>query len=374
MTDNTAAVIDRDGLGALIEALAGAGYQVIGPQRVDGAIVYEPLASADDLPVGWVDHQAPGRYRLERGERPALFDYVVGPHSWKRYLFPPRQRLWRAERRGQGFRVESETDAPAYAFIGVRGCELQAMAIQDKVFADGAYADPGYVERRRAAFIVAVNCARPAATCFCTAQGSGPKAGPGYDLALTELLDDDRHEFLTETGSERGRELLQSLPQRSASAADRKAAEAVSAAAEASIDRTLDPDAEGILKRNLEHAHWDDVARRCLSCGNCTLVCPTCFCTTVEDHTDLSGDVAERWRHWDSCYSIDFSYLHGGSIRTGGAARYRQWLTHKLAHWHDQFDSSGCVGCGRCITWCPVGIDLTAEVAAIGAREAETSK
>jgi len=95
------------------------------------------------------------------------------------------------------------------------------------------------------------------------------------------------------------------------------------------------------------------------------MVCPTCFCSTVEDTTDLSGLHAERWRKWDSCFTLDFTYIHGGSIRREGASRYRQWITHKLAHWHDQFGSSGCTGCGRCITWCPVGIDITEEARAI---------
>jgi ferredoxin len=95
------------------------------------------------------------------------------------------------------------------------------------------------------------------------------------------------------------------------------------------------------------------------------MACPTCFCTTVDDVTDLTGSQAVRSRRWDSCFSMDFSYIHGGSVRSSGASRYRQWLTHKLASWQDQFGASGCVGCGRCITWCPVGIDLTEEVEAI---------
>jgi Fe-S oxidoreductase len=95
------------------------------------------------------------------------------------------------------------------------------------------------------------------------------------------------------------------------------------------------------------------------------MVCPTCFCTTVEDVSDVTGDHAERWRRWDSCFTLGFSYIHGGSIRNSGKARYRQWMTHKLASWIDQFGTSGCVGCGRCITWCPVGIDITEEARAI---------
>ena len=118
-----------------------------------------------------------------------------------------------------------------------------------------------------------------------------------------------------------------------------------------------------LLQGNLEHPRWDDVAERCLTCGNCTMVCPTCFCTTVEDHSDLAGRRAERKRRWDSCFTMDFSYIHGGSVRDQARSRYRQWMTHKLASWIDQFGTSGCVGCGRCITWCPVGIDITEEVA-----------
>ena len=118
-----------------------------------------------------------------------------------------------------------------------------------------------------------------------------------------------------------------------------------------------------LLERNREHPRWDEVSERCLTCGNCTMVCPTCFCTSVEDVTDLTGEEAERWREWDSCFSLDFSYVVGGSVRSSSRSRYRQWMTHKLGTWWDQFGSSGCVGCGRCITWCPVGIDVTEELA-----------
>jgi sulfhydrogenase subunit beta (sulfur reductase) len=125
-----------------------------------------------------------------------------------------------------------------------------------------------------------------------------------------------------------------------------------------------------LLKSSPDHPRWDDVARRCLNCANCTLVCPTCFCTTVEDTTDLSGQHAERWRLWDSCFTLGFSYIHGGSVRSSAKSRYRQWLTHKLSNWHDQFDTPGCVGCGRCISWCPAGIDLTEEARALASPPA----
>jgi ferredoxin len=354
----------------LVAGLRGRGFRVLGPTLRDGAIVYDDLEWADELPIGWTDRQEPGLYRLERRGDEARFGYAVGPHSWKRFLFPPRVRLWRAQRDEDGRAVveEEPADETPLAFLGVRSCELHAIAIQDRVFVGGRHVDRDYAARRDGTFIVAVNCFEPGGTCFCASMGTGPKAERGYDLALTELLDGE-HRFLVETGSERGEELLAALPSEAADAADLEAAERAVAFAAERMGRTMDPtDLRGLLARNLEHPRWDDVADRCLTCGNCTLACPTCFCTSVDDTTDLSGE-AERWRVWDTCFSVDYSYIHGGSIRPSGRSRYRQWLTHKLGTWHDQFGSSGCVGCGRCITWCPVGIDITEEVAAIRATE-----
>lgn len=369
-TVETRGVIGRDDLDALIVALQRQGYQVIGPQVSDGAIIYAPLDSADRLPAGWIDEQDGGRYRLERGPTPAVFAHTLGPHSWKRFLFPPQQTLWQAERRDQGFEITvPDAPTPRYAFIGVRSCEIHAMLIQDRVFMGDSFTDPGYAARRNAAFIVAVNCGRAGGTCFCASMGTGPKAERGFDLALTEIITAKRHDFLVESGSDRGAAVLAELPTRAVKGADTTAAHAATTRATEQQRRSMVEDVGPLLKRHLEHPRWDQVAERCLACANCTMVCPTCFCTTVEDSTDLAGTTAERTRRWDSCFTLDFSYIHGGSVRREGRARYRQWITHKLAHWHDQFGTSGCVGCGRCITWCPVGIDITEEARAIKASE-----
>jgi ferredoxin len=259
--------------------------------------------------------------------------------------------------------------------VGVRPCELAALLVKDRVLLGDAGADPDYRSRRESAFLVAVNCGSPAGTCFCTSMGTGPRSGPGFDLNLTELVDEARHDFVLEVGTERGAAVVERLPHRPAEPTDLEAAEAVLREAENRMGRALET--EGLkerLERSYEDPHWEEVAKRCLTCGNCTMVCPTCFCSTVEDSTDLAGTRAERRRIWDSCFSIEFSYVHGGSVRTSAGARYRQWITHKLATWHDQFGLSGCVGCGRCITWCPVGIDITAEARAIGPAEAAGSR
>jgi sulfhydrogenase subunit beta (sulfur reductase) len=317
------AVIDRAGLGALVEMLKTDGYLVIGPQVADGAIVLGELDSADRLPAGWRDEQDGGRYRLVRRQDDAVFAHAAGPQSWKRYLFPPVEKLWSAERRDDGFDVVAEDKpAPAYAFLGVRACDLHAIRIQDRVF-QGHIVDPGYAARREQAFIIAVNCTRAGGTCFCVSMDTGPKVDRGYDLALTELVGGGRHEFLVQVGSERGAGLIARLPRRADRPEDHEAADAGTAAASASMGRRMVPGVESLLKRNLEHPRWDEVATRCLSCANCTLVCPTCFCHTVEDTTDLTGDHAERWRRWDSCFTLEFSYIHGGSIRRQTRSRYR---------------------------------------------------
>jgi len=353
----------------LVEALREEGYTVVGPTVRDGAIVYDELASAAELPAGWNDEQEAGSYRLRRRDDGALFAHVVGPHSWKRYLFPPSLRLFSAGRPA-GSQLLEITEEPSpdirYAFIGVRSCELEAIALQDRVFLEGDHVDPFYRAVREGALVIAVNCTRAGGTCFCASMDSGPRCSSGFDLALTEIVEDDRHGFLVVSGSERGSGLLARLPCRGAGKSDMAAADAGVARATDQMGRRLDTDGiRDLLYDNLEHPRWSDTAGRCLSCGNCTMVCPTCFCSTVEDVTDLAGTQAERVRQWDSCFTSEHSYIHGGATRVTTKARYRQWLTHKLASWIDQFGASGCVGCGRCITWCPVGIDITEEVRVI---------
>ncbi|MFN8034349.1 MAG: 4Fe-4S dicluster domain-containing protein [Acidimicrobiia bacterium] len=363
-------------LDALFDALRAKGLRIIGPTVRDGAVVYDDVSSVADLPRGWGDEQDGGRYRLHRRDDDALFGYAVGPTSWKRFLFPPRSRLFQADRTDDGFVVaEEQPEQPRFAFLGVRACELDAIAIQDRVFLGDAHMDAIYAARRADALFIAVHCADPSGTCFCVSMGTGPRATSGFDLALTELVDDDRHDFVVEAGSERGADLLATLSHREATASELAASEWVTTRAAAAMGREMDSDGiVGLLERNLEHPRWDDVAARCLACANCTLACPTCFCHDVEDVTDLTGDHAERWRRWDSCFTLDHSYLHGGSVRSSTKARYRQWLTHKLGTWYEQFGSSGCVGCGRCITWCPVGIDLTEEVRAIRSRDGAVTR
>lgn len=276
-------------------------------------------------------------------------------------------RLFRAERENGVFRIlDNPAPAPKLAFVGVRSCELRALSILDRVLAEDRYPDAAYVAARRRIFIVAVNCTEPAPTCFCTSMGGGPEAGGGFDLLLTEIVSDNQHVFVAEAGTSEGSGVLAVLN-------PGEVTKEIMAALHEAMDRSKaafkrEVATEGLrelLYESFDHPQWDRVAAQCFLCANCTMVCPTCFCVTVEDSTDVPVRRAERWRKWDSCFTQNFSYIHGGSVRLSPKSRYRQWLTHKMAAWVDQFGTFGCVGCGRCITWCPAGIDVTEQIAAL---------
>ncbi|WP_207768539.1 4Fe-4S dicluster domain-containing protein [Mycobacterium ahvazicum] len=360
--DSQVAVFDAAALHRLVEVLIERGYRVIGPTLRDDAIVLAELESANDLPRGWGVDVRPGHYRVRRREDDAAFGHSAGPQSWKQFLHPPRQRLWAGTRDGTS--VDEDDEIPRYAFLGVRGCDLAAIATLGGVLGRAEHPDNSFVRRRQRTFVVAVNCTEPGGLCFCASMGTGPAVGSGYDLALTERLEGATASYLVDIGSPQGEDVLAQIPHRFAERQEIDCARADVESASHRMGRQMpDADLRNLLIESRESPQWDEVASRCLTCGNCTMVCPTCFCTSTEDVSDLTGEHAERWRHWASCFEFDFTFIHGGgSVRQSGASRYRHWLTHKLSTWHDQFGMSGCVGCGRCIAWCPTGIDITAEM------------
>ncbi len=379
-TTNQPLRIPQQAINSLIHILEQSGFRVIGPTIDQHAITYNDIHSLNDLPQNWTDTQAPGLYQLSalpNSSPPKLFQYNLGPHSWKKFLFPPESDLPSLNR------PQPPPEKPL-AILGARACELAAIAIQDRVFMGEQFQDSQYALRRKDLFVIAVQCTTAAETCFCTSMNTGPQLPPtynsapscsdpnsktptqptSYDLAITELGDS----YLLRIGSPQGQRIANQLqlahPFEPSTPAELEEEHRTIDEVRRSIRKSLPTEnlRENLLAR-LQHPHWDDVAARCLSCANCTMVCPTCFCSSVDDVHDLTDETIYRKRRWDSCFNPDFSHTSGAAVRDSIRSRYRQWLTHKLATWFDQFDTSGCVGCGRCITWCPVGIDLTAEVA-----------
>lgn len=363
ITKDTKYIVNLEAIESLLTLLKEQKFKTIGPIVRDDAIIYDDLDKISDLPIGITDIHEAGSYRLkERGDK-ALFGYNVGPFSFKKYLFPPRLTILKSKRvKGKISIIKENESVEKLAFFGIKPCELQAILIQDKIFIEGEYIDNYYKKQRDNLFIVTTNCTEAGSGCFCTSTNSGPEAKNCYDIAITELLDDDEHNFIIEAGSKNGLKILKELPVSKAADKDiQLAAQKIETTAN-NMGRTLDTtNLKELLLDNFNHPHWEDIAKRCLSCGSCTMVCPTCFCSNILDVTSLTGDSNERIRTWDSCFSMEYSYIHGGAIRASIKSRYRQWMTHKLASWQEQFDTLGCVGCGRCIVWCPVGIDITKE-------------
>jgi formate hydrogenlyase subunit 6/NADH:ubiquinone oxidoreductase subunit I len=370
----------------LFAALQRDGYKIIGPTVAEGVIVFREISCPKALPRGWRETQGAGHYslkQLESSSNPAgpYFAHHNGPDSARAWFLPQKQKLWSAERH-----PETPSDYSIFfppekaqhrdtklAFIGLRACDLNAIAIQDRVYLHDKYTQTNYAAGRENTLIVTINCISHAETCFCTSMQAGPEAKSGFDLALTEIYESDAdHYFVAKSGSAAGQSLLNELTTQAASANDIKTAKDKIAANEKAMPKHDFSGIPAAMKHQPDHPAWDTIADHCLACANCTLVCPTCFCTTVEDTTDLTGNTTERWLHWDSCFNEGHSYIHGGKIHGDISSRYRQWASHKFSSWHDQFGESGCVGCGRCIAWCPAGIDIR-ETAQHFITPAETS-
>mgnify|MGYP006413697885 CR=1 FL=1 len=329
-------------------------------------MVYQPIQTLSELPQGLRDQQSAGSYRLtETQNRPQnhrLFDWANGPQGLKPLLFPPQEPLWQADKGERGeltFRPLGVEQSPL-AVIGVRGCDLAALSLMDRHFLREGAEDPWYQQRRQQLFLIAVECTTPAQSCFCASTDTGPAIKQDYDLRLHELDEG----FLVDAGSAQGALLLQPLALAEATPSMVKQSEDALQRAAAQQQRAVATDDFRAIFAGRETSElWESIAEHCLACGNCTAVCPTCFCHREEDVSGLELQQSSHQRVWDSCFSGHHSQLHGVAVRSGRRERYRQWMSHKLAGWHDQFGESGCVGCGRCITWCPVGIDFVAESA-----------
>jgi sulfhydrogenase subunit beta (sulfur reductase) len=353
-----AGYLPRSQLQRLLDQLLAEGYRCLGPVVEGGEIRYAGVERSEQLARGVRVTLAPGSYQLVREDTSGSFSCSPGAQTLKPLLFPPREALWRNSLGKDGaldFQFVAEQTSPL-AVIGVRACDFAALALLDRHFLTGEDGDPHYRARREALLLIGVDCAIPAATCFCAATGDGPAIEEGADLIVTELSDG----FILRPGSSRGNRIVDALSLSPATGGQLQEGRALGQKAAAMQTRRLPPgDLSSGINQRLGHGYWELVGSRCLSCGNCTAVCPTCFCHGTHTELTLDGSVATQVREWDSCYAPDHSSLHGHPLRRDTAMRYRQWLSHKFANWQAQFGRIGCVGCGRCITWCPVGIDVT---------------
>lgn len=349
--------LEKDRLIEVFERLKG-DYTVIAPKIEKGAILYQRVSAFEDLPFGYRDHQKPGYYRIEKIDTEKFFTYTHPVNSLKNFLHPPELTLMRIKKGDKRVRFSYDIPRERYAFFDVRACDLKALRILDGVFIEkNNFPDPYYRSLRENIFVVAVNCTYATDVCFCATLSSGPEVKEGFDICLTEIRDG----FVVEVGSKKGMELLKDMHLKEANKEQIKEKERRVANLKVREEK-LPEDLRDRLYEAMEHPFWDQVAKRCLACTNCTQVCPTCFCFDVLEINDMDLKKSVRMRVWDSCFNPSFATVHKFNIRESIMSRYRQWLMHKFAYWVDQFDTLGCVGCGRCITWCPVGIDVLESV------------
>jgi ferredoxin len=245
----------------------------------------------------------------------------------------------------------------------VRGCDLAA---HERLARARGERVPGRLGQAR--FIVAVACAVPADTCFCAAMGTGPEPDGVYDVGLAELDDADGHRFVAWARSSEGAERLRALELEPAPLDD-----LVAAAGELEASRTRQTrsiELEGLPGRLLaaDDARWAEAASTCLACGSCTSVCPSCGCTEDREELGLDG-TSSHVRRWSSCFDPEFGYVHGGPLALSITERFRGFVTHKLATSTLEDGVADCVGCGRCVTWCPAGIDLPEVVRKVAPME-----
>ncbi|MCS7277381.1 MAG: 4Fe-4S dicluster domain-containing protein [Aquificaceae bacterium] len=351
-------VLNLEGFSELFERLKEE-YRIIAPKIKDGVILYSDVESLKDLPFGIRNVEFPGFCSLERVE--GFFTYTHPVNSIKSFIHPPQLKLMKVIKSEEGLKFQVSYPEDKFCFFDVRACDLSALSVLDKVFlSSNPHPDPYYWNLRREAFIVAVNCTYATHTCFCTTMGNGPEVKESYHLLITEL----DGEFLIEVGLEKGRELMESLKNK------RYVEEGDFEKKKERIERAISFmekafEREGLpqkLYERMDCRHWEYLDKKCLACTSCTQVCPTCFCFDIVENNHPEFEESERVRVWDSCFSPEFATVHRYNLRQSIHSRYRQWLMHKFAYWVDQFGVFGCVGCGRCITWCPVGIDIRQEV------------
>ncbi len=328
-------ILDKGAVAPLVKALM-ADYRVVGPQAKGPKFVFGEISD-------------PAELRLD-------YNTTILPPS-KAALQPPYERL-ATFRLGENSAVEPVVEAVPTVLLGVHTCDLHAIQVLDKVFSQD-YPDANYLERRRQTVIVSLECLRPCdENSFCKDMGT-LTADEGYDLHLTDVGE----AYTVHVGTERGEELLDKYVQaQSAAESDVRRLNDVLSAKWPHFKHRLDFDAAelpALLATAYEHPLWDELGDRCMACGSCTNVCPTCYCFNVVDEVNLTLTEGERQRTWDSCQLDEFARVTGGeSFRHARSARQRHRFMRKGKYIYDKVGELGCVGCGRCIRTCLAHINI----------------
>jgi len=289
-------------------------------------------------------------------------------NSLKSALFPQTERLFLYRQTGEGVETEVPPEEKELVLFGIRPCDARSLVLLDGVFQSGIE-DPYFSGKRKRSLVIAMACATSGRACFCTAVGGSPCATEGSDLLLLDLGD----RYLVEAATDKGKEIVKDRLFEATDEKDLAEGEKFKAKAEAAMDgkvsdapmtgKTLE---EG-LKEVFDDPLWEELTETCMSCGVCTYLCPTCHCFDICDETALTG--GERIRIWDSCqFPLFTRQASGFNPRPTGRERFRQRIMHKFSYLPENGNITGCVGCGRCVTECPVNLDIREVVSKLARR------
>jgi len=274
----------------------------------------------------------------------------------KAVFLPPMEELFGFQRDKEGYQIEPpSSDTPKRLFFGIRPCDAKALAVLDMTFSD-KYEDTYYITKRKKGVLVGLGCINPYDSCFCTSLDSSPADAANVDLMLTDIGD----QFVAEAITDKGRELIKKISLlQAADEADELRAEKAKQAANSKVTRKID--VAGIKEKLLscfeDKGYWEKITAKCISCGICTFLCPTCHCFDIND--ELVKNQGERFRSWDSCAFPLFTKMPMENPREEKWRRVRQKVCHKYGFYPMNFDIIACTGCGRCIRLCPVNWDIT---------------
>ncbi len=328
-------IVSKDNFFAWLDSLRDQ-FTLIGPVTDDGQTEFRRIDSVRQLDMAYQSTMlSPGKV----------------------YLYKPREELFRFSLDGDLEIREPRADDERRVIIGLHSCDTKAVLYLDKTFL-GAFHDPRYEARRNNTVIIELNCETAGKNCFCSSMGTGPylHAETGYDMQLTDF----GSEYLVELKTDRARSMFTVDDVRPAGRDEFVTKQEKEQRVSATFTKRIDTKGlDVLLRKNSQHRVWRITAEEaCLSCSNCVMVCPTCFCYDITDEVSMDRKSARRLRQWDACQDAHFAEVHGGNFRGRRTARLRQFVTHKLAQ-TNQYGVYATVGCGRCITWCPTGIDLT---------------
>ena len=326
-------LVKKDELLRIVKKV-GAEFNVFAPVRVEDNVLFKSLAP---------------------GEEP-LLTFANTKNAPKGVFFPRTEVMIRYVRTPKGTVLKGvELEARDAVLFGVRPCDARSFVLLDLLFDQDKYKDPYYIAKREKATVVTLACTPvPYTACFCTSVGGGPVDGTGSDVLVTDIGDAYLVEFLTP----KGERLVKYFGEAKATAeAENKKETAAKEAIEQIKSVIPAREVKPILDVSFDHPFWDTIHKRCLACGTCTYLCPTCHCFDISD--EMKYDDGRRLRNWDSCmFPLFTKETSGHNPRPTQKERWRQRVMHKFKYYVDNFNAVACVGCGRCVMYCPVNIDI----------------